>query len=99
MKSAMYIVCGIIWLVFGFAAGFLFLAYIAETSGFYSEDAGLLSFLQPFSLETGVIQLIHMAGLFLITAFCFLVGVGLCSHGFAVRGEGAAEDAERSQAS
>ena len=95
----MYFICGVAWLVFGAVSGLFLLAYIAESAGFYSDNAIVLSFVQSISLETGIIRLIHVAGLFLIAAFCFLVGVGLCSYGFAMRGEGAAKEDERRQVS
>jgi hypothetical protein len=95
----MYIICGVLWLIFGIAAGLFLLAFFAETAGFESDNALVLSFVQSISLETGVIRLVHLAGLFLITAFCFLVGVGLCSYGFAIRGEDPAKKDGRSPTS
>lgn len=98
MKSALYIICGVLWLIFGIAAGLFLLAFFAETAGVESDSALVLSFAQSISFETCVIRLVQGAGLFLITAFCFLVGLGLCSYGFAIRGEEGATKVEGPQA-
>jgi hypothetical protein len=78
MKRLMFLFCGICWLGFGLGFGFFLLQYLGNGAG-SSEiaPAGRLG----VSPAGTLIGLVHFAGFFLLSAFCFLVGIGLFSYG------------------
>jgi hypothetical protein len=83
----LFILCGLCWLLFGIGSGFFLLAYFAAGLGWSASDWFGQFFMPSLSLEINLIWFIHLVGLLLITAFCFLVGVGLCSYGYALQAE------------
>lgn len=78
MNRFLFLICGICWLGFGAGFGFFLLQYLANGAG--STDIGPVGF-TPVSPAGTLIGLVHLAGLFVLSAFCFLVGIGLFSYG------------------
>ena len=80
MKRAMFIFCGLTWFLFGLFVGFLSLRYLAGGAG-SQDSAAILQIFGPVSSSSVLVGLVHVAGLFTLTVFCLLIGVGLFLHG------------------
>ncbi len=80
MNRLLFLICGICWLGFGAGGGFFLLQFLANGAG--ATDLGPLG---PGAVSPAgaMVGLVHLCGFFILTAFCFLVGIGLFSYGLA----------------
>lgn len=67
--------------MFGAGFGFFLLQYMANGAGLQDVGPLLPFFRPPVSSESILIGLVHSVGLFMISALCFVIGIGLCLHG------------------
>jgi hypothetical protein len=81
MKKALYLICGFCWFLFGLGFGFFLLRYLADGAGLQALTSGPVIFGQPITAGSIMTGLMQGTGLFLASAFCLFVGLGLCSHG------------------
>jgi uncharacterized membrane protein len=86
MKRVLFILCGICWFMFGLGFAFFLLQYVAQGAGLQDLGPIPIIFGQPITSGSVLMGLMEGTGLFLAAVFCFVVGVGLCSHGLASRG-------------
>ena len=78
MKRLMFLFCGICWLGFGLGFGFFLVQYLGNGGG--SAEIGPVGFFEVSPAGT-IIGLAHIAGFFLLSTFCLLIGIGLFSFG------------------
>lgn len=83
MKRLMFLICGICWLGFGSGFGLFLLHYVTNGAGL--QDLGPQRWMIGHAISSGSVSLgfVHAAGLFMLSALCFLIGIGLCSSGLA----------------
>lgn len=80
MKRAMFLFCGLCWLLFGVAAGMFSWRYLLD--GADSQDSVFaLQTLAPVSSGSILVGLVHVVGFFALTALCLLIGIGLFLYG------------------
>jgi hypothetical protein len=77
----MFLVCGICWFAFGLGFGLFLLQYVGHGAGLQDLGSRWLISSQAVSPGSVLVGLIHVAGLFTLSAFCFIVGIGLSLHG------------------
>jgi hypothetical protein len=94
MKRVTFIICGLCWLVFGLGSGLFLLQYMTHGAGLQDVGPVLSSFGTAVSPGSVFIGLVHIVGLFMISAVCFAIGIGLCSHGISARREVSREKTE-----
>jgi uncharacterized membrane protein YqhA len=94
MKTVMFIICGLCWFVFGLGFGLFLLQYMAHGAGLQDVGSVLPSFGTAVSPGSVLIGLVHVVGLYMISALCFVIGIGLCSHGISLRRDDNHEKAE-----
>jgi hypothetical protein len=87
MKRILYLGCGICWFAFGAGFGLVLLQYFAHGAGLQDLGPRWLIFSQAVSSGTVLFGFVQVAGLFVLSALCFLVGIGLCLHGFLPRAD------------
>jgi hypothetical protein len=83
MKKVMFIFCGLCWFVFGLGFGAFLLLYLFGGAGLQEFSFGI--FIPTISSGSVLIGLVHVVGLFMLSLLCFVIGIGLCSHGFECR--------------
>ena len=80
MKRAMFLFCGVCWLLFAVAAGIFSWWYLL--GGADSQDTVFaLQILSPVSSGSILVGLVHVVGFVTLTVFCLLIGTGLLLHG------------------
>ena len=94
MKRVTFIICGLCWLVFGLGSGLFLLQYATHGAGLQDVGPVFSFFGTTVSPESVFIGLVHIVGLFMISAVCFAIGIGLCSHGISARREVSREKTE-----
>jgi len=86
MKRVLFLICGLCWFGFGLGFGLFLLQYMAHGAGLQDVGSVVPFFGAAVSPGSILIGLMHFVGLAMISALCFAVGIGLCSHGFSSRG-------------
>jgi hypothetical protein len=81
MKRAMFFICGVCWFAFGAGFGLFLLQYAANGAGLQDVGPRWLIPGQAVSPGSVLVGLVHVVGLFTLSAFCFVVGIGLCLRG------------------
>jgi hypothetical protein len=84
MKRALFLLAGILWILFAF--GFLFFLYEYLVQG-----AGLQFWIPVVSSGSVLIGLVHFVGFCAASLLCFAVGAGCWARGF-VKPEAKEED-------
>ena len=74
MKRVLFLVAGVVWMLFAF--GFLFLLYEYLVQG-----AGLQFWIPDVSSGSVLIGMVHFVGLCAASLLCFAVGAGLWVRG------------------
>jgi hypothetical protein len=77
IKSTMMVIAGFCWLAAALFMCFFLFQYLGSGAGLQVFD-----FFFPMSSPTVLIGLIHFLGFSAAAALCFVIGVGLCAHGF-----------------
>jgi uncharacterized membrane protein YqhA len=85
MKRVMFIICGLCWFVFGLGFGLFLLQFMVHGAGLQDVGPVVPYFGTAVSPGSVLIGLAHIVGLFMISALCFVIGIGLCSHGISSR--------------
>lgn len=85
MKRALFLVCGLCWFMFGLGFGFFLVQYLAQGAGLQDFGPAWPVFNQAITSGSIMMGMLHGMGLFLASAFCFVVGLGLFSYGLASR--------------
>ena len=80
MKSAMFLIAGVCWVLFALSFGIVLLKYIGQ-------GAGLQFFGWMFSSGSVLIGLVHAVGFGIAAFLCFAVGAVLLARGFVRAGE------------
>src|SRR5439155_19354404 len=75
MKSAMFLIAGVCWVLFALSFGIVLLKYIGQ-------GAGLQFFGWMFSSGSVLIGLVHAVGFGIAAFLCFAVGAVLLARGF-----------------
>ena len=79
MKRLLFLLCGLCWIASGIVAGVFGCRFVFAGGG--SQTSGL-QILAPVSSGGILLGLVHLVGFFALSAFCLLVGMGLCSYSF-----------------
>ena len=85
MKRVMFIIYGLCWFVFGLGFGLFLLQFMVHGAGLQDVGPVVPYFGTAVSPGSVLIGLAHIVGLFMISALCFVIGIGLCSHGISSR--------------
>ena len=75
MRSAKFIVAGVLWVLFAFGFAFVLLQYLGM-------GAGLQFYGGMFSSGSVLLGLVHVVGLVFAAFLCFTIGAGLFARGF-----------------
>jgi hypothetical protein len=87
MKRMLYLGCGICWFAFGAGFGLFLLQYVTDGAGWQDLGPRWLISSQAVTSGSVLVGFVHAAGLFALSALCFLVGIGLCLCGLHPRAE------------
>jgi hypothetical protein len=74
LKRVIYVVGGVLWILFSVGFGVILFKYI--TGG-----AGLQSIGGPVSSGSVLLGLVHLTGFVAAAVICFAIGAGLCARG------------------
>jgi hypothetical protein len=79
MKRVLFLLCGLCWIAAGIVAGFFGCRFV-----FFGGDSqtSILQILTSVSSGGVLFGLIHLVGICALSAFCFVIGIGLCSYFF-----------------
>jgi hypothetical protein len=79
MKRVLFFLCGLCWIAFGIVAGLFACRFLFDGG---DSQVSILQIFAPVSAGSVLLGLVHVAGFCALSAFSFLVGVGLCSGFF-----------------
>jgi hypothetical protein len=74
-RAGIFVIGGLLWFLFALVFGFFALQYASQGAG-----VGLI----VFSVSSGgvLMGLVHFLGFLFASGLCFVIGIGLCAHGF-----------------
>lgn len=82
MKRVLFLLCGLCWIASGIVAGVFGCRFLFDGG---DSQTSILQILAPVTSGSILVGLIHTVGFFVLSSFCFLVGIGLCSYCFEPR--------------
>lgn len=94
MKRAVFLFCGICWLVFGVGFGLVLVQYLVRGAGIQEFGPVWPVFSPLVSSGSVLVGLVHVVGLCAICSVCFAIGIGLCARGLVAYPDRAEEKPE-----
>jgi hypothetical protein len=82
MKRLLFFLCGLCWIASGIVAGVFGCCFLF---GCDDSQTAILQIFVPVSAGSALVGLIHTVAFLVLSGFCFLVGIGLCSYCFESR--------------
>jgi hypothetical protein len=82
MKRAIFLICGVCWFAFGLGFGFFLLQYAVHGEGLQVIVPRWPAFGQMVLPGSVLVGLVHVVGMFALSALSFVVGIGLFSRGW-----------------